>query len=39
MNAEQTTRLLRLVLSWTWVGLPLAWGVLQTLAKSLALFE
>jgi hypothetical protein len=30
---------LALVLSWTAVGLPLAWGVLETLRKALALFE
>jgi hypothetical protein len=30
---------LALALSWTAVGLPLAWGVLETLRKALALFE
>jgi hypothetical protein len=29
----------RLVLSWLWVGLPLAWGVWQTAIKSLPLFD
>jgi hypothetical protein len=28
-----------LVLAWLAVGLPLAWGVSQTLMKSLALFK
>jgi hypothetical protein len=28
-----------LVLSWTAVGLPLAWGVFETLRKTMALFE
>jgi hypothetical protein len=28
-----------LVLSWTAVGLPLAWGVAETLRKTLALFQ
>lgn len=28
-----------LVLSWTAVGLPLAWGVVETLRKTLALFQ
>jgi hypothetical protein len=28
-----------LVLAWAAVGLPLAWGVLQTLEKALALFK
>ena len=30
---------LRLVLSWGLVGIPLAWGVYQTIVKSLALFQ
>jgi hypothetical protein len=29
----------RLLLSWVWVGVPLAWGVWQTLMKSLDLFR
>jgi hypothetical protein len=29
---------LRIALSWTLVGLPLAWGVLQTVLRSLPLF-
>jgi hypothetical protein len=28
-----------LVLAWLGVGLPLVWGVLQTLEKTLALFK
>ncbi|HTV18778.1 MAG TPA: hypothetical protein VMG12_08910 [Polyangiaceae bacterium] len=28
-----------LVLSWTAVGLPLAWGVAETLRKAFALFQ
>jgi hypothetical protein len=28
-----------LVLAWLGVGLPLAWGVLETLRKTLALFQ
>jgi hypothetical protein len=28
-----------LVLAWLFVGLPLAWGVMQTLIKSMALFH
>ena len=31
--------LLLLVVSWLWVGVPLAWGVLETLRTSLALFR
>ena len=30
---------LLLVISWMWVGIPLAWGVLETLRTSLALFR
>jgi MFS family permease len=30
---------LLLVVSWLWVGIPLAWGVLETLRTSLALFR
>ena len=30
---------LALVLSWAAVGLPLAWGVSETLRKALALFQ
>lgn len=29
----------RLLVSWLWVGTPLAWGVLETVRKSLALFR
>jgi hypothetical protein len=28
-----------LIFSWLFVGLPLAWGVYQTLLKSMALFQ
>ncbi len=28
-----------LVISWLWVGIPLAWGVWQTIRQSLALFH
>jgi hypothetical protein len=30
---------LLLVVSWTWVGVPLVWGVLRTLQTSMALFR
>jgi hypothetical protein len=30
---------LLLVVSWLWVGIPLAWGVLETLRTSMALFR
>jgi hypothetical protein len=32
-------QLLALVLSWVAVGLPLAWGVMETLRKTMALFQ
>jgi len=32
-------QLLVLVLSWAGVGLPLAWGVMETLRKTMALFQ
>ena len=28
-----------LVIAWLWVGIPLLWGVYQTLMKSLPLFR
>ena len=28
-----------LIFSWLFVGIPLAWGVMQTLIKSMALFH
>ena len=30
---------LELVLTWLWVGIPLAWGVSQTVLKAKALFN
>lgn len=33
------TRTLHLVLAWSFVGLPLLWGVLQTLRNALKLFR
>ena len=33
------SQVVALVLSWTAVGLPLAWGVAETLRKTLALFQ
>jgi hypothetical protein len=28
-----------MAVAWTWVGIPLAWGVLSTLKKAAALFN
>ena len=35
----RSSQTVALVLSWTAVGLPLAWGVAETLRKALALFQ
>ena len=37
--ASSSNQLVPLVLAWLGVGLPLAWGVLETLRKALALFQ
>lgn len=42
MSVPQTptrTRTLHLVLAWSFVGVPLLWGVLQTLRNALKLFR
>lgn len=33
------TRTLHLILAWSFVGIPLLWGVLQTLRNALNLFH
>lgn len=33
------TRTLHLILAWSFVGIPLLWGVLQTLQDALKLFH
>jgi hypothetical protein len=38
-NQEGATTTLRLVLAWSFVGVPLALGVLQTLINSMKLFQ
>ena len=30
---------LRLVIAWVWVGIPLVWGVVETGANALKLFQ
>lgn len=37
--AEGRTPVVRLVIAWSVVGIPLLWGVSQTLIKALALFQ
>jgi hypothetical protein len=44
MQAESSTQgngsnILLLLISWLWVGVPLAWGVWETVRTSLALFR
>jgi hypothetical protein len=40
MTANQTaTSPLKLALAWCFVGIPLVWGVLQTLANAMTLFR
>ena len=31
--------LVAIVIAWCWAGIPLAWGVIQTLHKAAALFN
>jgi hypothetical protein len=41
-NEAQTdtgTPTLQLLLAWAWVGIPLAWGVYQTLLNAMKLFQ
>ncbi len=37
MSAQSST--LRLIVAWTYVGIPLLWGVAQVFERSLALFR
>jgi hypothetical protein len=36
---EQSSNTLNLVLAWGFVGIPLAWGVIQTLINAMKLFQ
>jgi len=36
--STKTKDYIRIALAWLFVGVPLLWGVLQTIEKSLALF-
>jgi hypothetical protein len=38
-STKGASQLVALVLAWTAVGLPLAWGVAETLRKTFALFQ
>lgn len=39
MNNPSSSSPLLLVIAWLWAGVPLAWGITQTLQKALALFQ
>jgi hypothetical protein len=36
---HNTTSIFQLILAWGFVGVPLAWGVLQTLQNAMKLFQ
>ena len=38
-NGQAGTTTLQLALAWGFVGIPLVWGVLQTLSNALKLFQ
>jgi hypothetical protein len=38
-NASTSENALKLVLAWSLVGIPLVWGILQTLKNALKLFQ
>jgi len=38
-TSSSGTRTLQLILAWSFVGIPLVWGVLQTLRNALKLFH
>jgi hypothetical protein len=37
--AQDSSMTLKLVLAWGFVGIPLAWGVIQTIANAMKLFQ
>lgn len=39
MSEPSSPSKLLLVIAWLWAGVPLAWGITQTLQKALALFQ
>jgi hypothetical protein len=41
MNTQNTVQgsVLKLILAWGFVGIPLLWGLFQTLRNALALFD
>jgi hypothetical protein len=39
LHAQQSTSPAQLALAWGFVGIPLAWGVFQTLLNAMNLFQ
>ena len=39
MTDSSKPTVMMLILAWAWAGVPLAWGIAQTLGKALALFN
>jgi hypothetical protein len=37
--AKKQQQLIKVALAWAFVGIPLLWGISQTIIKSLALFQ
>ena len=38
-QAQGSSMTLKLLLAWGFVGIPLAWGVMQTIANAMKLFQ
>jgi hypothetical protein len=36
---ENNSSVVALILAWLWVGIPLCWGIEQTIIKAMALFS
>ena len=39
IQSQSSSNMLPLILAWGFVGIPLAWGVLQTLQNAMKLFQ
>ncbi len=39
MQAQETSMGLKLALAWGFVGIPLAWGVIETIINAMMLFH
>lgn len=38
-DTQDSSTTLKLLLAWGFVGIPLAWGVIQTIANAMKLFQ